>query len=172
MDLANIEMAIFDVCGFSLGTEVSQIISIVRPCEDKMEQMDLGSPNARENLESVPLVDLSMQLEAREDWKAGKPEGRSSGCPAFWLSGCADNDGTVILLVDTAAGARGVHVDSVRDVVKMPLEQIEPLPEFLKSRIQTDCIWGIGKLEDELIILLDLDRYVLDAGCGTPEFSI
>jgi len=162
MDPVNIEMVIFDVGGFSFGTEVSQIISILRPCEEKMKQID----------ESIQLVDLSMRLGigGTESQKARKPEGRRAGFPAFWPSKdlsteSTGGNGTVVFLVDTPAGTRGVYVESVRGIVKMPLEQIEPVPGFLKSRIQTDCIWGIGKLKEELVILLDLDRYLLDAGC-------
>ena len=139
------EVVIFDVGGFSFGAEVTQIISIVRPCEEKMEQID----------ESVSLVDLSMQLGTGGTMPLGVDSAERS----------TDDDGTELLLVDTTAGMTGVTGVLVRGVVKMPLEQIEPLPEFLKSRIQTDCIWGIGKLEKELIILLDLDRYLLNARC-------
>jgi|GEM_PF-2508125 len=207
MNLVNIEMVIFDARGFAFGTEVSRIISVLRPCEGKREEGGgegekgrgkreegasllprpsslLGSPSMRKDLESVPLVDLSTQLRARErgapayaGYRAeissvesqesslksipgvGSDMGRSQESP---LQRSTDGDGTAILLVNTTAGAKGVHVESVRGIVRMPLEHIEPLPEFLKSRIQTDCIWGIGKLEEELIILLDLDRYVLD----------
>jgi len=109
------------------------------------ECADLGSPSARKSE------------------KVRMPKSREADLqlPAY-AGGAAP-----VLLVETATGVMGVRVESVMGVVKIPLEQIEPLPEFLKSRIKAkagDCIWGIGKLGEELVILLDLDRYVTADG--------
>lgn len=146
VDVAELEIVVFDAGGFCFGTEVSQIISIDRSLE-RMGQMD----------ESISFVDLSVELALLNP-------GGSSGIHTGITDGYGDRkrllEHLLILLVDTATGLKGVYVESVRDVAKVPLEQIEPLPEFLKSRIYTDSIWGIGKLGQELVLLLDLDRYL------------
>ena len=217
IDLAELEIVIFDIAGVSFGTEAGQIVSIVEPSE-----LDAG----RIENESIPLVDLSVQLGTRErtprrqldstthpggcrtsvphkiqDARVGKIphtpllvgalyitpptqslreedtrqeektvglasgvlrlESSSSPEPSSFLEKVGGFS-PLVLLVDTAAGIKGAYAESVRGVVKMSLDQIEPLPEFLKSRMQTDCIWGVGKLEQELVILLDLDRYLSD----------
>jgi chemotaxis signal transduction protein len=145
--MGELEMVVFRVGDASFATEVSQIISIAE------------SPEAMEGAyESVPLVDLSMKLKLEAIEPVDIPAARTS------LDGERVRNGTAsVLLVDTGKGTVGVQVGSVKGVINMPLSQIEPLPEFLRDRIETDCIWGIGKQDQELIILLDIRRYVTDA---------
>jgi chemotaxis signal transduction protein len=145
VDVAELEMVIFSVGGFSFGTEASQIVSIVR-CQANSHQMIFDSRFLTFEMPGTsPLTRGSQDV----------PPAKNSTDPRV-----RGDNGAVVLLVDTATGITGIRVESVKGVVKMSLEQIEPLPEFLKSRIQTDCIWGIGKLGQGLVILLDLDRYV------------
>lgn len=51
----------------------------------------------------------------------------------------------------------GALVDSVQEVIELEPDQIEPAPR-MGSRLKTDFIKGIGKLEDRFIIILDVDR--------------
>jgi chemotaxis signal transduction protein len=160
VDVAELEMVIFGVGGFSFGTEVSQIVSIVR-CQANSHQMIFDSRFLIFDLLSQP----QSQIENPKSKMPGTsprtrgPQDVPSAKNSTDLRARGDN-GTVVLLVDTDTGITGIRVESVKGAVKMSLEQIEPLPDFLKSRIQTDCIWGIGKLGQGLVILLDLDRYV------------
>jgi purine-binding chemotaxis protein CheW len=52
----------------------------------------------------------------------------------------------------------GMLVDEVPEVLKIPEENIEPTPELIQTEIRKDYIKGVGKLENRLIILLDLER--------------
>jgi purine-binding chemotaxis protein CheW len=52
----------------------------------------------------------------------------------------------------------GMLVDEVPEVLKIPKENIEPTPELIQTEIRKDYIKGVGKLENRLIILLDLER--------------
>ena len=145
------EVVVFDIGGFIFGTEVSQIISIVKTSEE-MEWMD----------ESVSLVDVSAELGTAAGY-AFSEERATRRVHAFQKE-------AMVLLVQASppvqtggttgkASSFAWRVDRLRGIMRIPLEQIDPLPEFLKSRMQTDCIWGIGKLEQELVILLDLDLF-------------
>ena len=51
----------------------------------------------------------------------------------------------------------GVMVDMVNRVVELPEEQIEPPPSFGAS-IRTDFILGMGKIEGEFVILIDVSK--------------
>jgi purine-binding chemotaxis protein CheW len=51
----------------------------------------------------------------------------------------------------------GAIADSVHEVLEIEPEQIEPAPK-IGSRWQTEFIKGIGKRDDEFIIILDIDR--------------
>jgi purine-binding chemotaxis protein CheW len=72
----------------------------------------------------------------------------------------------------TVLGALG---DSVRDVMDMSQEHIEPAPK-IGAKLDTQFIRGIGKHNDEFIIILDIDkvfsteevRKLADAEAGTP----
>ena len=54
--------------------------------------------------------------------------------------------------------AVGMLVDEVPEVLKIPAEDIEPAPELIQTKIRRDYIKGVGKLENRLIVFLDLDK--------------
>ena len=64
---------------------------------------------------------------------------------------------TVILIVEVKGTMIGMIVDSVSDVVNIPVKDIQDTPHF-SSSIQTDYIKGIGRVDEELVIVLDVDR--------------
>ena len=51
----------------------------------------------------------------------------------------------------------GALADSVREVLKLEPEQIEPAPK-LGMRLKTEFIKGMGKHNDDFIIILDVDK--------------
>ena len=52
----------------------------------------------------------------------------------------------------------GMLVDEVPGVLKISDENIEPTPELIQTGVRKDYIKGVGKLENRLIILLDLEK--------------
>ena len=64
---------------------------------------------------------------------------------------------TVILIVQVKGREIGMIVDSVSDVVEIPLSKIQETHQF-KASIEADFIKGIGNLDEMLVILLDVDR--------------
>ena len=51
----------------------------------------------------------------------------------------------------------GALADSVQEVITLEADQIEPPPK-IGTRLDTEFIKGMGKRNDELIIILDIDR--------------
>ena len=51
----------------------------------------------------------------------------------------------------------GTLADSVQEVINLDQEQIEPAPQ-IGTRINTEFIRGIGKQDEQFIIILDTDR--------------
>jgi purine-binding chemotaxis protein CheW len=51
----------------------------------------------------------------------------------------------------------GALADSVREVVEMEPELIEPAPR-LGTKLNTDFIKGMGKVDNEFVMILDVDR--------------
>ena len=68
-------------------------------------------------------------------------------------------EGIVIIEVATDEGEQdiGVVVDSVTEVLEIPDHDIEPAPSF-GARIRTDFISGMGKINGEFVIILNVDR--------------
>ncbi len=58
-----------------------------------------------------------------------------------------DGDNTVL----------GALVDSVQEVLDLEPGQIEPAPR-IGTRLNTEFIKGMGKREDQFIIILDIDK--------------
>lgn len=74
----------------------------------------------------------------------------------FQLSAAAISDDTRIIIVDVNGQTIGVIVDAVTEVVRLPGASVEPPP----PTFVLDCqyVQGIGKMEDRLLILLDIDK--------------
>ena len=51
----------------------------------------------------------------------------------------------------------GVLVDSVQEVFELEPEQIEPAPR-IGTKLRTEFIRGMGKRDDQFIIILDIDK--------------
>lgn len=68
-----------------------------------------------------------------------------------------------IVVVEAHGRVLGLLVDTVNQVVRVPVESVlEPPAEVVGT--QTDYVTGIARLDTRLIILLDLDRALLLAG--------
>lgn len=88
----------------------------------------------------VPVVDLSSRF-------GGKP------------SPITRRSCIVILELETEADTQviGVVVDAVNEVLEIAGADIEPPPSF-GTRIRTDFIAGMGKVQDRFVIILSVDK--------------
>jgi purine-binding chemotaxis protein CheW len=64
---------------------------------------------------------------------------------------------TRIVVVELSNKTVGFIVDEVSEVLRIPKSITEPPPEMV-SGIHSEFITGVGKLEDRLIILLELEK--------------
>lgn len=98
----------------------------------------LGVINLRGQV--VPVVDLRVKL----------------GLPRL----AATRDSCIIVMEVQVEGELlivGGLADSVREVLELRDDQIEPPPR-LGIKLRTDFIAGMGKLDEQFLILLDIDR--------------
>ncbi len=63
-----------------------------------------------------------------------------------------------IIVTEVGDQTVGLLVDDVPKVVKINTKNVEPAPGFIQSEIRKDYIKGVGKLEDRIIILLDMEK--------------
>jgi purine-binding chemotaxis protein CheW len=64
-----------------------------------------------------------------------------------------------VINIDTDAGKRviGVVVDGVSDVINVDLENIKAAPDF-GTKVHTDFITGLATVDDNMVMLLDIDK--------------
>jgi purine-binding chemotaxis protein CheW len=63
-----------------------------------------------------------------------------------------------IIIVEVGDTTIGMLVNSVNGVLKLPLSSIEPTPDMIKSKINSEYLTGVGKVGNRLLILLNLAR--------------
>lgn len=77
----------------------------------------------------------------------------------FDLSSASERgEETRIIVIDVDDNVVGMIVDAVPEVLRIPVENIEPTPALIESKIDTRYIEGIGKLEERLFVLLNLSK--------------
>jgi purine-binding chemotaxis protein CheW len=64
---------------------------------------------------------------------------------------------TRVIVVDVDGRLVGMVVDAASQVVRVPADQIDPPPP-IAGGLSVEFIKGVGKLEERLIILLNIDR--------------
>lgn len=93
----------------------------------------LGVVNLRGNI--IPLIDLRKKLGIAIE----------------------ANDNEVAVIVEVKEKIMGIVVDGVNSVTAIPVEEIKKSPNF-GSRLKTDFIKGLGKHEEKLVIIVDIDK--------------
>lgn len=66
---------------------------------------------------------------------------------------------TRIVVVDIDGSIIGMIVDAVSEVLRLPADTIEPPPNLVTG-VNSEFIKGVAKLEDRLLIFLDLSKVV------------
>lgn len=74
----------------------------------------------------------------------------------FQLKVTDHSEDTRIIIIDVKGQTVGIMVDGVSEVVRMPGANVEPPPPAFI--LDAKYIDGVGKLDDRLLILLDIDN--------------
>ncbi len=74
----------------------------------------------------------------------------------FGLPEQAPDKATRIIVTEVDRRVVGFIVDTVVEVLRIPAEKVEPPADI--AGIDAEYIRGVGKIEDRLLILLDVDR--------------
>jgi hypothetical protein len=61
-----------------------------------------------------------------------------------------------VLLVRSGGELRGFLVDTPRDIVILPAEDIFAVPALIRRALGPSPLWGVGRRQDELLLLVDL----------------
>lgn len=117
-------------------------------------------------VESIIKVQAITQLPQTPAYIKGVTNLRGTVLPVidlrtrFGLQAQADTKQSRIIIVTMGNIKVGIMVDGVSEVLRVSEESIEPLPPMVNS-VNSDFLKGIARLEDRLIILLEVEK-VLD----------
>ena len=127
------EMFALDVSQVREVLDLTKITKVPRS-----EEFMRGVINVRGSI--VPVVDIRL--------KFGMPEAERTV-----------NTRIVVMEIDLEEEevVLGALADSVHDVMEIDPDQIEPAPK-IGGKWRTEFIKGIGKLDDQFMIILDIDR--------------
>ncbi len=124
------------ICEYGVPiTKVQEIISMATPT--KMPQTPdfvEGIINLRGKI--IPIIDLKKRFKMGESDLTGD---------------------TRSVIVEVEGQTIGIIVDEVSEVLRLQTENIEPPPAVIGG-ITAKYLTGVGKLDDRLLILLDMDR--------------
>jgi len=73
------------------------------------------------------------------------------------------DEDTRVIVVELDTFPIGIIVDAVEEVIKIPEEKVQKLPESTTTSASKDYMAGVGMLDKRLIILLDVDKVLTSA---------
>jgi purine-binding chemotaxis protein CheW len=122
------------------GVDIAQVQEIIRMVEithvPRAPRFMEGVINLRGQL--IPIIDLRTR---------------------FSMPRIDQTKSTRIIVTEIGNKRVGIVVDSVSEVLNIPLEQVEDAPDMIAG-VGTEYIQGVGKVSDRLIILLDLTMVI------------
>lgn len=74
----------------------------------------------------------------------------------FQLAAAEQSDDNRIIIVEVSGQTIGIIVDAVTEVVRLPGSSVEPPPPTFI--LDAQYIHGVGKLDERLLIMLDIDK--------------
>jgi purine-binding chemotaxis protein CheW len=132
------QLVVFDLAGESYGVDINAVREIIRIQQvthvpDAPDYVE-GVMNLRGNV--IPVIDLRKRLGL----KVGEANAESR-----------------VVVVDIAGQGIGVIVDAVREVLRIANSAVEPASAVITTE-DSFYLQGIAKLENRLLILLDIER--------------
>jgi purine-binding chemotaxis protein CheW len=90
----------------------------------------------------------------------------------FKLSEARYDEFTVVIILNVAGRVVGVVVDSVSDVLTLARDAIRPTPEFASATFDTKYITGLGTVDEQMIILLDIEKLMTGADMALVDGAV
>ena len=135
------QLVVFGLGKEEFGIDISQVREIVRIQTITAIPQSLDFVEGIVNLRGqiVPIVDLSKRFRVGNVTAGDESQRR-------------------IIVVSMGSQNIGILVDGVSEILRIPDESIEPTPPIVASGVSSDFIRGVAKVENRLIIMLDLER--------------
>lgn len=137
-----LQMVVFQLGGEEFGVEIMQVQEIIRMPEITQIPQSPDFVEGVINLRGRIIVVINLNKR-------------------FNLKSKEIDEHSRIIVVEIGDNVVGMIVDSVNEVLRIHSSNVDPAPELIMSKVSRDYITGVGKMEDRLLILLDLGK-VLD----------
>ena len=135
-----VQVVSFRLATEEYGVDISQVQEIIRMVEithvPRAPRFMEGVINLRGQL--IPIIDLRTR---------------------FGMQKIDATKSTRIIVTEIGNKRVGIVVDSVSEVLNIPIENVEDAPEMIAG-VGTEYIQGVGKLDERLIIMLDLTMVI------------
>lgn len=132
------QLVVFELAGEHYGVDIGDVNTIIRMQDITSIPGTSSYVNGVINLRGsiIPVIDLKQRfnLPLGEYTKASR-----------------------IIVVEANGQMIGMIVDAVAETLRLPADSIE-LPSPVISSVNSDYIRGVGKQDNRLVILLDLDK--------------
>jgi purine-binding chemotaxis protein CheW len=142
-----------------MGAETTQYLTF--KLEEEVFALDIGK--VREVLDFTTVT----KVPQTPDFMRGVINLRGSVVPVmdmrlkFGMTATDKTVNTCVIIVEIAVDGEstiiGAMADSVQEVIDLEPENIEPAPR-IGTKLNTDFIRGMGKHNDQFIIILDIDK--------------
>jgi purine-binding chemotaxis protein CheW len=132
------QLVVFELAHESYGVDIGAVNTIIRMQEiteiPRSPDFVEGVINLRGSI--IPVIDLRKRfsLPMTEQTKASR-----------------------IVVVESCGQLIGMVVDAVTETLRLQQDAIEP-PSPIVTSVDSEYVRGVGKLENRLVILLDLDK--------------
>lgn len=143
--MARVQIVVFEIDGTEFGIEASVVNGIIRTNKVHLQIV----PGTLGNIEGM----ISWRDKVRYVFNLRN---------MLKLANKALHDDSKIIMVHANELMVGCLVDEVTDIVLFNSEELEPAPPFIQES-ESKFITGIGKVEDRLIIMLDIAKLLTGA---------
>jgi purine-binding chemotaxis protein CheW len=84
----------------------------------------------------------------------------------FGMNETEMTDESRIVVVDINGTIIGLVVDSVSEVIRLKASNIEQTPEIITQKINAEYLKGVGKMDERLLILLNLENIITETAAA------
>ncbi|MBP1909158.1 chemotaxis protein CheW [Methanolobus bombayensis] len=84
----------------------------------------------------------------------------------FGMNETEMTDESRIVVVDINGTIIGLVVDSVSEVIRLKDSNIEQTPEIITQKINAEYLKGVGKMDERLLILLNLENIITETAAS------
>jgi purine-binding chemotaxis protein CheW len=138
MNMAERQLVVFRLANEEFGVEITKVREIIKPRHITRLPHVSDYIEGVTNLRGVVIPVISLRKR-------------------FGVEAQEDTQDTRIIILEVNENQVGFIVDAVTETLRLPESQIDPPPSMIAG-LKSQYLAGVGKYEDRLLILLEVDK--------------